>query len=491
MYQNILLIECPGVKLKMNNINLGAVRTNHPKISQLTLAAIIEREFPQANVQIVDMKSANPNNETKFKEIGYGSEKIDVYRVGQDYSEIENLVKWSEAVILTNNFTQEAGVIGDLIESCKKVNPHIRVFVGGSDAGIKTDEVNRQSYFYSRGADYIAPVCDGEIILPSLLKGEPIGSQRILSNFDKVPDPALHLADLTRYIESHEGPLPIRVSTPLMYLETSRGCKNMCDFCSTPFTKGKYRFMSQKRIEELLQFYKGKGISTLLLSEDNILSRLDLPNGRKMLLKWFKYMRNQGFAWEFSNGIEIGKLTGNGNFDEELIEALFGYDDSTGCYRSYIPLERIDLHIYRKIKPFEIQKKILSLIVNQKVPLLNLGIIMGNPYETQGSLDTNEKRMNELMDMISEHSYGKTQTYANIFLHIPIPGTKDYKKFHKEGRLEYDINKDPELFNFYTSVVNGNHYSYHDLTKLRRDISFRLNGEKAIQIWEQTGRYHS
>lgn len=487
--ENILLIEGPAVRLKLAGANLGAVRTNHPKISQLTLAAIARQAFSQSEIKVIDMKSNNQNKEAKVREMDYGGTTIEYFRVGQDFSEIEDNIQCAGTIVLTNNFTQEAGLIGDLITYCKEVNPKARVLVGGSDASVVRGEVDRQNYFYSRGADVVAPLGDGEITLLKLLRGEELSLPLSLENLENVPSPALELVDINRYTESHEGPLPLGVIPPLMYVETSRGCRQSCDFCSTPFTKGKYRYMGQQKIEDFLSHLKRNGITSLLLCEDNILSRLDLPSGRKAVLDWFDYMRQERFAWEFSNGVEVGKLSDNGNVDEELIDSLFSYSDGVGCYRSYIPLERLDEPKYRKLKSFDAQRKILSAIVQKGVPLLNLGVIIGNPQETQVSLDMNEERMKELMNLVKARSGGATLPYANVFLHIPIPGTNDYRKFHSEGRLVYNIKEYPELYGFYTSVVQGDNISCHDLTKIRRDMALRLNGEEAMMTWEHVGKY--
>jgi hypothetical protein len=88
-YKRVCLVEGPGVKLKVDGTNLGAVRTNHPKISQLTLGAIIQQEFPAIEVRIVDIKSINPNRERFLKEVKYGNKRIEVYQVGQDFSRLE------------------------------------------------------------------------------------------------------------------------------------------------------------------------------------------------------------------------------------------------------------------------------------------------------------------------------------------------------------------------------------------------------------------
>lgn len=488
--RDITLIHCPAVKLTIDGSNVGAVRTHFPKISQLMLAAIIEHNFPDARVRIVDMKTL-ASREVKYKEIPYGNKTIEVYRVGTPFSEIEDLISSSDALIFTSNFTQEAGVIGDLIEFGKRVNPQVKVWVGGSDAMVQRGEVDRHRYFYERGADYIAEG-DGEITLPDLMRGQTPARNPILSDFDHAPDPALHLVNLHDCIESHEGGLPAGVTPPLMYLETSRGCRQSCDFCSTPFTKGKYRYMSQQRIERVLQHFLDYGIRTLLLIEDNILSRLDLPEGRAEVLRWFATMREKNFVWEFANGVEIGKLEKDGVLDEELIEAMFGYDGKAGCYRSYIPLERIDVADlpYRKLKAFDVQKHILLSIARKGTALLNLGVIIGNPEESATSLSRTETKMIELKNDILDCSAGRTFAFANIFLHIPICGTNDYRRFHREGRLAYDIDIHPELYNFYTSIIRGENFSYTDLTEIRRDMASRINGHSLMDLWMHGGKYY-
>lgn len=489
--RNVTLIHCPAVKLTIDGNNLGAVRTHYPKISQLMLAAIIEQNFPDLHVRIVDMKTMD-GREAKYKEIPYGGKTVEAFRIGLPFSELEETISSSDALIFTSNFTQEAGVIGDLMEFAKRVNPRVKVWVGGSDAMVRRGEVDRHRYFYSRGADHVAGG-DGEVTLPELIRGRACESLPVVPDFDLVPDPSLHLVDLRHYTESHEGGLPAGVTPPLMYLETSRGCRQSCDFCSTPFTKGKYRYMSQQRIERTLRHCRDFGVRSLLLIEDNILSRLDLPGGREEVLTWFAAMREQGFVWEFANGVEIGKLESSGVVDEELIEMMFGYDGAAGCYRSYIPLERIDVSDdlpYRKLKAFDVQRRILLTIARQGVALLNLGVIIGNPEETPDSLRRTERRMTQLKDDILDFTSGGAFAFANFFLHIPICGTNDYRRFHKEGRLAFDIDANPELYNFYTSIIRGDHFSYQDLTEIRRDMADRVNGHDLMDVWMRGGKYY-
>ena len=46
------------------------------------------------------------------------------------------------------------------------------------------------------------------------------------------------------------------------------------------------------------------------------------------------------------------------------------------------------------------------------------------------------------------------------------------------------------MFNFYTSVLNGNEFAFDEITDLRRKLALELNGKDALEAWEQTGKYN-
>ncbi len=145
---------------------------------------------------------------------------------------------------------------------------------------------------------------------------------------------------------------------------------------------------------------------------------------------------------------------------------------------------------YRKLKAFDVQKHILLSIARKGVALLNLGVIIGNPGERADSLNRTEAKMIELKTDILDATGGRTFPFANFFLHIPICGTNDYRRFHQEGRLSFDIDTHPELYNFYTSIIRGDHYTYEELTEIRRDMASRVNGHDLMHIWMHGGKYY-
>jgi hypothetical protein len=56
--------------------------------------------------------------------------------------------------------------------------------------------------------------------------------------------------------------------------------------------------------------------------------------------------------------------------------------------------------------------------------------------------------------------------------------------------MKHDIEEHPELFNFYTSVVDGSHLKHWQFYNERQDLMASLNGRQAQQRWAQTGKYY-
>ncbi|MEW6329659.1 MAG: radical SAM protein, partial [Candidatus Micrarchaeota archaeon] len=319
--------------------------------------------------------------------------------------------------------------------------------------------------------------------------------------------PAFYPPLLKEYNESSEGVTPdwVRKEGYMMSIETSRGCNTCppCPFCTTPMLRGRYRAMPLEQEVKLLKHYKKYGVKTLLEWEDNRLARLNLLNGREEVLAAFQARREMGFLWEFSNGLEIGKFVKeDGSIDKELIRTLYNFDfeKMRGCFRAYTPLESVrhdgSEPLYRKLKPWEIEKEILREIVRTGVPVLTIGLIIGIPSETKETLELTYKRCDEIKRLVEEENKrkegtGKAETYAvfTLFLDIPLPGSPDYMEFSREGRIKYSIEEHPELWNFYTSVLNGDVFPPEEMTKIREEMARKLNGEEAMELWEKRGRY--
>ena len=524
----IVLVATPGVLLrwKEDGKNICGVRTNEPKLTQHVVKTMLEKglreEFSaiKPKIDVIDMKMMAPEREEKYSEVAYGYRTIEKYRLGASFGDVKGQINDANIIGLTCNFTQEARVVADFAKFARQENPNAFIIVGGSDA------MARPEYFLNNGADAVV-LGEGEKIGHKLiaawageLKFEDVsgiaykenGMTRIhprrVSVIPQPSDfvfPAFYSPLLKEYNESSEGVTPdwVRKDGYLMSIETSRGCNNACSFCTTPALRGRYRAMPLEQEIELLKHYKKYGVKTLLEWEDNRLARLSLPNGRDEVLAAFQTRRDMGFFWEFSNGLEIGRLVKEDeSIDKELIRTLYKFDfeKMRGCFRAYTPLESVrhdgSEPLYKKLKPWELEKEILREIVRAGVPVLTIGLIIGIPSETKETLELTYKRCEEIKRLVEEENKrkegtGKAETYAvfTLFLDIPLPGSPGYIKFSKEGRIKYDINKHPELWNFYTGVLKGDVFSPEEMTKIREEIATKLNGKEATELWDIRGKY--
>ena len=226
-----------------------------------------------------------------------------------------------------------------------------------------------------------------------------------------------------------------------------------------------------------------------------MLSRLLEPGGREDILEIFRMLRELEIAWEFSTGFEIGKLADvEGRVDYELIDAMFGSrmidGRFVGCYRAYIPVETLrddGPRKFKKLRPWEIEKDILRSVTAAGLPASGYGIMIGLVDDSPEALKLTMARCEELREAC-EDANPKAIQHFQIFNNIPLPGTPNFRKHFNRAR--YDVNTDPELWNFYTSVLDGDHFEYWENLRERQVLDMSLNGQQARSNWNSAGKYY-
>ena len=509
--EKITLFEIPGVVLKRvsDGTVLGEVLTLYPKHPQLMVAAAL-RKSPVADfakINFVDMKSEDPERLEKYGEIPFGDDVLEKLRVGASFESVRTQIKESDVIGITATFTYESKVLGDFILYVKEINSKAKVVIGGSDA------TARPEYYLGSGADIVMlgkAEVTGPKAIQALLNGtslenisgiayrDPISGlieinprdKKDRTDVEKLPLPALDLGLKYNWRQVAEGGLPEGVSEKVGVLETSRGCDEACSFCATTFQIGLFRSMSHEKVIENLGHIREYGTETIIFIDDNILYKVKDKyggnRGRRELIEMFNYMRKQGFGWTFYNGIQFGLLEKNDEIDIGLIDAMFQNNNETrksgeryvGAFRAYIPLERLteeEAKKFKKLKPFEVQDRIIAQIAMRKPATLNMGFVIGYSHETEDDLREMEKRAFSVKRLVHDASDGRTGTYFMPFCLIPIPGTPDYRRTLKEQRFAFDINQHPELMNGYASIIRGDHFSPPEITHKRMILSERLN----------------
>jgi radical SAM superfamily enzyme YgiQ (UPF0313 family) len=484
----ITLIHHPTVALKIfgfassefeafidSGLYLGNVYRRIIPASLARVASVMEKDL-LADVNILDLRVTGCDREETYKTINWEGYEIEARRVGSPFAMAEQAISESDWIGLSSHFTFESGVILDLIRYAKKVNPKVKVMVGGADASARPHD-------YIRGGADLCFVGDFDPQALTRDYAEPaiVGPYR--HPFADLTKPSLcKLQHLSEYKDSHDGPVPEGVPFPIGFLYFTRGCPRECDFCES--RKTQYEHLSLELAVSMLENYRAAGIRTLNLADDNLLLQAANKDGRQTLLSLLGAMREMGFAWEFPNGLEIGRLLKDGVVDEELTKALFFHtiDPNTGylvgAYRVYIPVETFDhREQYRKLKPVEEQNKILAAVARAGLPEIDFGVVLP-PDADHNTFDSIREGYLRIKEIIKTH--GDTKARYSVFHLIPIA---EFRQMH----TKYSVEKFPEGWNFYFPVYDGSNFTARELFEER----LRLVKEVDLQSYEnmRKGQY--
>ena len=235
-----------------------------PPSSMLILAAYVERELPDIDIDIVDCQADR-----------------------LDWKGLERYIESADpSMVLTSGFTTNAYTCAKTCEIAKTVNPDIVTIVGGIHFSF-TPEESLQEY---PEIDYIVRG-EGEQTVVNLIntlqkKGRiqdvkgisfrknttivHTPSRPLLENLDTLPYPAYHLVE--KNLKRYHFTMMAGRNTRYMILEGARGCEHRCSFCTQwNHWGGQWRTKSAKRIADEIEFlHEHYGGVFLWLADDNM-----------------------------------------------------------------------------------------------------------------------------------------------------------------------------------------------------------------------------
>ncbi|KYK21905.1 cobalamin-binding protein [Thermoplasmatales archaeon SG8-52-2] len=218
-----------------------------PPTTLLILAAYVEREIPDIEIEIIDCQAEQMSWE--------GLEK-----------RIESI---NPSIVLTSGFTCNAYTCVRTSEIVKKVNEDIITIVGGIHFSSVPDESLNdfpEIDFIIRGegeqtlVEFIKKIDNGkkpDKIMGISFKhnGKNIHTppRPFIKNLDTLPYPAYHLIE--DYISKYHFSMMAGKNTRYMVLEGARGCEYKCSFCTQwNHWGGMWRTKSIKRIAEEIEY---------------------------------------------------------------------------------------------------------------------------------------------------------------------------------------------------------------------------------------------
>ncbi len=258
-----------------------------PPTALLVLAAYVERELPDIEIQVIDCQA-----ERKY------------------WKDVEERVRsFSPTIVIASGFTCNAYVCARTMEIAKKVDKGITTVVGGQHFTATAEESLRSF----PEIDYI--VCgEGEVTLVELIKalrdnkdvGKVAGlafmhnsgfvktpSRQLIENLDTLPYPAYHYVE--DLVKEYHFTMMAGKNMRYMIMEGSRGCTYKCSFCTQwRHWNGTWRTKSAKRIaNEMEHLHKEFGAVFLWYTDDNFNYRI---RGREL----WEELRNRHFTKDVS-----------------------------------------------------------------------------------------------------------------------------------------------------------------------------------------------
>jgi hypothetical protein len=399
--------------------------------------------------------------------------------VGQRISDLDPQAY--DAWGVTVNFTQERQVACMVIAHLSsKGRP---VVVGGSDA------IAEPHHYLGAGAAAIVIDKSGAANWPIFdyvlhrTPREPLsgviladGSYHRPRTKAKSPDewalPSVAVARECLGEEYSEEPF-IENLVPIGSVYPDIGCDRKCDFCQTPTYTSGYRRMSPATTIKWLSRQKEAGAKCTIMGSDQFLGRVLFPGGKEEILEITTAAREMEMPLLWPNGLELRKATlGRGrNYentdltpDEELVEALWGWDGKVGGFLGYIPAERpvFGRESYSKLLPWQQHCTMMKTIVQVGLPVIVYGLIIGFPDDNLDSLQRLEEAVMELHHQLRGIN-PDLEFQVAVYAISPIPGTPQGESIRKSGLLRFD---DPSIVGgLWTPSCDTNHLSYEDIAE--------------------------
>lgn len=361
-------------------------------------------------------------------------------KIGLSDKEIKKRIKNfnPDIVGITSMFTAYSQDVHNLARLIKKINPDIKVILGGAHVSIYPELSIKD-----KNIDIVVKG-EGEETLWEIVKTLKSGKDYTkirgtvvrkknkiifnpprlpIKNLDILPFPAYHLFPLEEYSKVAQSS-PFLMRSQQCSVISSRGCPGDCSYCSIHSVWGHiWRGRSPNNVVDEMEFLiKNYSIREFAFLDDSVACAKERMG--KICDEIVK--RKLNIKWSTPNGISHWTL------DERLLDKM----KASGCYRITFGIESGNLKTREFIgwkKNFNLeQAKRITKYAN-KIGLWTIStFIIGFPYE-------DEKSINDTIDFAIESD----TDFAIFFLLMPFPGTKVYEVFKKEGLLNFDNLLDP------------------------------------------------
>ena len=354
-----------------------------------TVAALIQRARPQARIRIVDESV----------------EELDVSSVGAD-------------LVCISAHTLQVDRAFQIADGLKRAHPERKILLGGAHIGSARDDE-----IIAEALEHVDSVVIGEAdnvletVLDDLERGrlQPsyFGNENI-SRLEELLLPRFDLLRLDSYLFRN--------------MEASRGCNRRCSFCNVTT---KLRFKNPEHVVEEIKYLRRTERQQAtehrsIFFTDSLLNPLGHEDAIKGLMEvliryreqrylgddlaWFGQVNTQIVMQEFDELLDMMSRAGA----KRLLIGFEGfYFDKHGKHGDKLTIEDKKQEFLRVIR--KVRSKGIDVFGS---------FVVGFDDEPQGALA-------ELEEFINDSGL----VLAQVALRTPFPGTRDFRRFRREGRL--------------------------------------------------------
>ena len=322
-----------------------------------------------------------------------------------------------------------------LAAAAKRVCPGALVVAGGVHASTRPDQTLARAPFDVAGRG------EGDHALVALAEGTPFedipgltwpGGQTptgpLIEDLDALPNAAWELFDLRRY---QQASLVAR-QVPVADLESSRGCRARCVYCTKGVFGSAWRAKSPERFVDELEHAQAAGFAGFNLVDDSFTTR----TSRAIAVCEEILRRDVRMPWTCTNGLRVA------NVDEEF----FRLAAASGCELVAFGFESGSDAVLKRIKKgATVQQATRAVAWARKYDLTVLGYFMvGLPGETE-----------ETIRQTAEFAASLDVDFAKFSITMPLPGTPLYDAWG-------DNIRDPEHYDFSIHRAGSRFFDHPD-----------------------------
>ncbi len=312
-----------------------------------------------------------------------------------------------------------------LAELAREVVPEALRIAGGVHASTRGRETVTRAPFHAavRG--------EGDATIVEILEGRPFEqiqgltwpggetpARPLLQDLDALPMPAWDLFDLRRY---QTRSLVAKIA-PVADLESSRGCRARCVYCTKGVFGDKYRVKSPGRMVDEIEHARAAGFRAFNLVDDSFTTL----TGRAIAVCEELIRRRVDMPWTLTNGIRVANVN----------EEFFRVAREAGCYLLAFGFESGSDEVLKRIKKGATTRQAARAVGwARKYGFTILGYFMvGLPGETPETI-AETARFAASLDV----------DYAKFSITMPLPGTPLYDQWagniRDEEQYDFSIHK--------------------------------------------------